>query len=203
MVNVYEILGVHPNATPQEINRIIAKHEINKTLKPEVITKIRLVLLNPVHRQAYNNQLLISKESNFDGKLNHNIANQQLSSIQTPVVTPYHSTIIRDTHSKGAKLKKSRRKKKVAAGEYRVKKWVFILLAFCLGGLGIHWFVAGNYKRGLLYIGIALLTIILQMILNMQNPDSARIPAIMSFVSLYDLIQAARKEKDDDGYIKV
>ncbi|UOO89863.1 hypothetical protein LVJ82_02425 [Vitreoscilla massiliensis] len=219
MVNVYEILGIDPNASAQDINRMIAKHEVNQTLKPEVVTKIRLVLLNPVKRQAYNAQLFgghstapiqHTTHTHHTAPTHSSNSSQHLHSAATPVTaaatptSPYQSTILYPPQSKGIKLKKHQRKKKTAAGEYRVRKWLFMLCAFCLGGFGLHWFVAGNYKRGGIYFGVSFLTIVLLFFYLLRHPHADPfIPAIMAWASLFDMIRAAFKRKDADGYIRV
>ena len=40
MINIYELLGVCSTATEQDIQRAISRHELHKTLSPEILGRV-------------------------------------------------------------------------------------------------------------------------------------------------------------------
>ena len=57
MINIYELLGVCSTATEQDIQRAISRHELHKTLSPEILNKARQWLLISDTRKQYNAKL--------------------------------------------------------------------------------------------------------------------------------------------------
>ena len=86
----------------------------------------------------------------------------------------------------------------VAAGGRSMNKWIYILLALCLGGLGLHNFYAGHTTLGVIwlvlfglglflsFVGIGMLLIIL-----------------LWLVAVVQAVIALCKRSDADGNIAV
>lgn len=86
MVNLYEVLKLHPNCTGVEIRRAIAKHQKNNTLTENQIKFIKENLLNPSNRAKYDTELGIVREDD----VNHDAINQDSnSSSQATIVNLY------------------------------------------------------------------------------------------------------------------
>ncbi len=95
------------------------------------------------------------------------------------------------------------------AGNEAVKygKLAYCLLAFFLGGLGIHSFYAKKWKEGVAFIVITAIVIVLSFIggLNLENPKplfAANIISLLAFgYRVYQIVVAIKKPADEFGRI--
>ena len=192
MVNIYELLGLTYDASENQIRQSIMQHHSAGTLDNKVLEAAKNWLLNSEIRAKYDLKLKQEHPDFFTKSM--------FDMLDTGVANPvknksYQHQIVEENIAKSAiRLKsKSTSSSPISNNEdyqYRVNKVAFCLLAFFLGGFGVHWFVAGKWKLGLCYLIIFLLFFSIPFLLW-----------IVPLMALIDFIVGLTKKSDENGYI--
>ena len=80
----------------------------------------------------------------------------------------------------------------------RVNKWVYVLLAVFLGGLGLHHFYAGKTMKGAIWLGLFALGFLLSFI-----GVGFLLLGLLWVISIVQAVIALCKQGDENGNIEI
>ena len=196
MVNLYELLGLTYDASENQIRQHIMQHHSAGTLDSKVLEAAKNWLLNSEVREKYDIKL---KEEQPQFFVNSMFDSLKVDDIPKTIVIadsgPKIQSIDENISKAALKFKTQKHPNTSAFSDsedyqYRVNKVVFCLLAFFLGGLGIHWFVAGKWKLGLCYVVMFILFFSIWFLMW--------IPPLLALI---DFVVGLTKKSDENGYI--
>lgn len=196
MVNLYELLGLTYDATENQIRQNIMQHHAAGTLDTKIIDAAKNWLLNGEIRAKYDLKLKLEQPHFFVASMFDNLRVDNVSNRNENIESISKNQSIEENISKAAVKFETKKHSNTSAFsdsedyQYRVNKVAFCLLAFFLGGLGIHWFVAGKWKLGLCYVVLFLLFFSIWFLMW--------IPPLLALI---DFVIGLTKKADKNGYI--